>query len=92
VIERAIINSRGPVLRIKEDLSSSDAKAEMAATKTLEQMERDHITRILEDLNWRIDGPRGGARLLGINPSTLRNRMTKLGIQKPNGKSNGNSD
>jgi len=87
VIERAVINSRGSVLRIGEDFSpSGDETLVVASIRTLEEMERDYIIRILQDLRWRIDGPQGAARVLGINPSTLRTRMRKLGIQKPNGR------
>jgi formate hydrogenlyase transcriptional activator len=87
VIERAVINSRGSVLRIGEDFLTSENDTLAVPVKTLEEMERDYITRILQDMRWRIDGPQGAARVLGINPSTLRTRMGKLGIQKPNGKS-----
>jgi PAS domain S-box-containing protein len=86
VIERAIINLRGTVLKIHEDFPIREAELLAASVKTLEDMERDHIAKVLEDLNWRIDGPRGAARVLGINPSTLRTRMAKLRIQKPNGR------
>ena len=86
VIERAVINLRGTVLRVHEDFSAREAQALTATVKTLEEMERDYIVHVLEDLHWRIDGPRGAARILGINPSTLRTRMIKLGIQKPNGR------
>jgi PAS domain S-box-containing protein len=84
VIERAVINSTGPVLRIREDFSTQASETSATSIKTLEEMEREYITRVLEELDWRIDGPRGVARLLGINPSTLRTRMGKLGIQRPN--------
>jgi PAS domain S-box-containing protein len=87
VIERAVINSRGSVLRLQEDLTLRQTEISLASTKTLEETERDHITAVLSELNWRIDGPRGGARVLGINASTLRTRMAKLGIHKPNGAS-----
>ncbi|UCG00250.1 MAG: hypothetical protein JSV89_20745 [Spirochaetaceae bacterium] len=40
-----------------------------------------HIKRILTKTNGKIHGPGGAAELLGINPSTLRNRMNKYGIQ-----------
>jgi formate hydrogenlyase transcriptional activator len=89
VIERAVINSRGSVLRIGEDFLTSEGENLAVPVKTLEEMERDFITRTLQDVHWRIDGPQGAARVLGINPSTLRTRMGKLGIQKPNGKSFG---
>jgi DNA-binding NtrC family response regulator len=84
VIERAVINSSGSVLRIREDFSTQEAEALGTTVKTLEEMEREYITRVLENLDWRIDGPRGVARVLGIHPSTLRTRMVKLGIQRPN--------
>jgi len=83
VIERAVINSRGRVLELQDDFSRLEAETLADSVKTLEAMERDYIIKILEDLSWRIDGPRGAARVLAINPSTLRTRMAKLGIQKP---------
>ena len=86
MIERAVINSQGPVLRIRDDLTINDAKNEAKSIKTLEETEREYIQKVLQIQNWRIDGPRGAAVVLGINPSTLRTRMAKLGINKPNGK------
>jgi PAS domain S-box-containing protein len=83
VIERAVINSRGPVLRIHEDFATHEAEVLAASVKTLEELERDYIVQVLEDLNWKIDGPNGAARVLGINPSTLRSRIAKLEIKKP---------
>jgi transcriptional regulator with GAF, ATPase, and Fis domain len=49
---------------------------------TLDEAERNHIRRAMKVANGRIHGPRGAADLLGINPSTLRSRMAKLGIEK----------
>jgi formate hydrogenlyase transcriptional activator len=83
VIERATITSRGSVLRIGDDFGKLAAEQLEQASQTLEDMERDYILRILADAAWRIEGPHGAARLLGMNPSTLRTRMIKLGIQKP---------
>jgi formate hydrogenlyase transcriptional activator len=48
----------------------------------LETVERDYILRILEQTNWVITGPRGAAKILDVNPSTLRNRMKKFGISR----------
>ena len=42
-------------------------------------MERDHIVAVLERVKWRIRGAGGAAELLGMKPSTLESRMTKLG-------------
>jgi transcriptional regulator with GAF, ATPase, and Fis domain len=50
--------------------------------QTLESVEKEHITHVLDQTGWRIEGPNGAARILGLNPSTLRTRMVKLGIQK----------
>ena len=48
-----------------------------------QDIEIDHITRVLEETGWRIEGPKGAAVILDMNPSTLRTRMRKLGIKKP---------
>jgi formate hydrogenlyase transcriptional activator len=50
---------------------------------TLENTERNHIIRALKETQWVVHGKKGAAELLGINPSTLRSRMEKLGIKKP---------
>ena len=47
---------------------------------SLEEVERQHIVAVLKEANWRIEGERGAARLLKLQPSTLRSRMQKLGI------------
>ncbi len=83
VIERAVINSHGPVLRIAEEFAEREAGESGETNKTLGEIERDYVVRILNITHWRIEGPQGAARILGINPSTLRARMIKLGIQKP---------
>ena len=49
---------------------------------SLTDIERRHIVSVLERTAWRVDGPTGAARLLHLNPSTLRSRMKKLGIQR----------
>jgi transcriptional regulator with GAF, ATPase, and Fis domain len=51
--------------------------------KSLQEIEAAHIVRVLETTNWRIDGPKGAAIILKVNPSTLRSRMRKLKINKP---------
>ena len=48
----------------------------------LEQVERQHILSTLKRSGWRIEGPSGAANLLRLNPSTLRSRMKKLGIER----------
>jgi formate hydrogenlyase transcriptional activator len=48
----------------------------------LDEVERRHIVAVLKESAWRIEGVKGAARLLNMNPSTLRSRMKKLGIQR----------
>lgn len=48
----------------------------------LEQVERRHITRALEECGWAVEGARGAAQRLGLDPSTLRYRMKKLGVRR----------
>lgn len=82
VLERAVINTQGTVLRIVDHFEEPHVEEVSRSDKTLEEMEREYITRILENTGWRIDGRKGAAKILGLNPSTLRTRMAKLGIQK----------
>ncbi len=84
IIERAAILSSGTTLEL--DLSVVSTSSPSTVTKrgtTLQEVERGHIRQILEDTAWRIEGPQGAAKYLGLKPSTLRSRMQKLGITKP---------
>jgi transcriptional regulator with GAF, ATPase, and Fis domain len=51
-------------------------------TGTLEEVERAYINKVLIGTSWKIEGPNGAAKILGLNPSTLRGRMRKLNIKK----------
>jgi formate hydrogenlyase transcriptional activator len=90
VLERACVLSRGPVVEIVEELRPAPARAPAAgvalaqhdAIVTLEESERIHIRQALAATGGRVHGADGAAALLGINPSTLRSRMKKLGITK----------
>ena len=83
VVERGVINCSGPVLRIAEQFESlSTSESAKTKARTLEEVERDHIIRVLEEAYWKIEGPGGAAEILGLNPSTLRTRMAKLGIRR----------
>src|SRR5262252_1306456 len=53
------------------------------ASQTLAAVERLHIVRVLQAVDWTIEGPRGAAVRLGLHPSTLRSRMRQLGITRP---------
>jgi chemotaxis protein methyltransferase CheR len=83
VIERALINTQGSILRLSDRLETP-GKADLSATprRTLEDVERNYIISILEETNWKIAGKNGAAAILGLNPSTLRGRLLKLGIRR----------
>ncbi len=83
VIERAVITSPGPVLRLADPLEREADEAGEEPLRGLEAMERDHILKILQKTDWKINGEGGAASLLGLHPSTLRSRIKKLGIKRP---------
>ena len=87
VIQRAIILSSGGVVSINDVCLSSLSETAagpggFSGETTLQAVERDHILRILASTSWRIEGPRGAARALGLKPSTLRSRLQKLSIRR----------
>jgi transcriptional regulator with GAF, ATPase, and Fis domain len=49
---------------------------------TLEEVEREHILKVLEACDWKISGDDGAANILNLHPNTLRSRMEKLDIKK----------
>jgi len=84
IIERAVITSRGTRLQILDRLVNSLKASEQKAQdgKGLAELQRDHILQALEKTGWRIEGKKGAATMLGLNPSTLRSRMRKDGIRR----------
>jgi PAS domain S-box-containing protein len=94
VIERAVIITKGPGLRLIDRLDSralesdaylyeTEASKRDADFETLVESEYNLILRTLKKVHWRVEGVGGAADLLNVNPSTLRSRMRKLGIVKP---------
>jgi PAS domain S-box-containing protein len=96
VIERALILGRSAELDVPPELlglpiappsppaprTPPAARTAASAAATLEEVERAHIVATLQGTGWRIEGPHGAARLLGLHPSTLRSRMEKLGVRR----------
>ena len=84
VIERAVILSPGPVLRLSHRDLSSRVPPDQGADRyqTLDEVERNHILRTLKETRWVLSGPSGAATRLGLNRSTLYFRMKKLGITR----------
>ena len=90
IVERAVVLATGPVLTVDAELlSSSDDMQAPPALETsthdgqpmsLRDAERRHIETVLKQTKGVIEGPEGAARILNLNPNTLRSRMKKLGV------------
>jgi PAS domain S-box-containing protein len=79
-IESALITSLGGKLNFDLPTIKGSKPKEL---KTFEEMERDYIIQVLKEKKWKIGGEDSAASVLGLNVSTLRGRMRKLGIKKP---------
>jgi PAS domain S-box-containing protein len=90
VIERAVILSSTAQLRVEGAIAAQEVSGNTVDKtpasdddhRTLEQVEREHIQRVLTQTAWRISGIHGAAGILDLHPNTLRSRMKKLGISK----------
>lgn len=97
VIERAVILSRGKVLRLDlamsdilnaPEMNDTDAPPQRQGSPLLTEdemraLERRNTLLALEMAQWRVSGPNGAAKLLGIKPTTLADRIKKFGLVKP---------
>ena len=85
VIERAVILSPADELLLDPgSLGPTRVESTVAGQDNLDAIQRVHIRRVLDDCDWRINGPDNAAERLGIHPNTLRHRLKKLGIERPN--------
>jgi transcriptional regulator with GAF, ATPase, and Fis domain len=81
-IERGVILSRGPVLRLPLTELHQLPEFEPSVSNTLETQEREHIIRVLRETKGVIGGPSGAAARLGLKRTTLNSKMEKLGITR----------
>src|SRR5438309_1508641 len=81
-IERSVILTSGHVLHAPLASLKSAVEAESFGAVTMEDAERDHICKTLEQTGWVVAGPNGAAARLGMKRSTLYFRMQKLGISR----------
>jgi len=83
IIERAVITIEGNKLTLSEILPKvTSTISSEGESKTLEEVEREHIIRVLEKTNWQVSGDKGAAKILGMKRTTLEARMKKLNIEK----------
>ena len=94
VIERAVILSRGNVLRLEASLPGAVSNtvgttADMSdapgflTEQEMRVFQKKNTIAALKQADWRVSGPGGAADLLGIKPTTLADRIRTLGISKP---------
>ena len=87
LIERAVILSRGSVLEVPlaelRQSANGNLVDQLQGSIKLEAVEREHIMKVLREAGWVIGGSAGAATRLGLNRTTLNNRMRKLGITRP---------
>ncbi len=81
VLERSVIVTSGPRLRIPKDAFDTQFTEPMGVVP-LADAERRHILEALTATNWIVGGPKGAAALLGMKRSTLQSRMQKLRIRR----------
>jgi formate hydrogenlyase transcriptional activator len=82
VIERAVILSQGSTLTVPR-AEFEGATPTTSTAVTLEDVEREHILRTLEQTGWVIGGPHGAADRLGLKRTSLVSTMRRLGIVRP---------
>lgn len=92
VIGRAAIIASGPTLQLPDGWnregkngglkSNGGVRANSEIANSLREIEKYHILDILHQTNWRIEGPKGAALILGVHPNTLRSGLSKFGIPK----------
>jgi predicted ATPase/transcriptional regulator with GAF, ATPase, and Fis domain len=91
VVERAAILAQGPTLELEGIFLGGDPSPEAASPartaggsvtglETLDDVQRLHILTVLKTTDGVIEGAGGAAKILGLNPNTLRSRMKKLRI------------
>jgi len=83
VIQRGVVLSKGPHFQLPPEEVTLFKTTGTTGIETLEENERGHIIKVLQKTGWKVRGPGGAAEILNINPSTLRCRIKKLKIAKP---------
>ncbi|MEQ8858482.1 MAG: sigma 54-interacting transcriptional regulator [Pseudomonadales bacterium] len=90
VIERAVVLTQGPKLRLEQVFTPSGAptvakprerSGEILTDEDFRELERANLLAALHKAEGRVSGAGGAAELVGLKPSTMAYRMKKLGIE-----------
>jgi transcriptional regulator with GAF, ATPase, and Fis domain len=87
VLERSVIISRGSSLELGEWVTLQLEPIPVSRESSSRELSRERIIEALDETGWRVSGPRGAAHLLGLKATTLEARMKRLGITRPNTRS-----
>jgi transcriptional regulator with GAF, ATPase, and Fis domain len=85
VVERSVIATGGTVLKLPKEFGRASPPSptrSLPVSRSLVDVERQHILEVLETANWQVAGPGGAAEVLGLHPNTLRSRLQKLGLAR----------
>ena len=80
LIPAIAVASRGDAFEARPRIGRNDPPT--SADRSLAETEKEHIIEVFKQTNWRIEGPNGAAAILKLNPSTLRSRIKKLGVER----------
>ena len=83
IIERAAVLAQGETIEVDESILGHERISAAPRSDKLEDMEHGHILGVLTRTGWKIHGEQGAAKILGMNPSTLRSQIKRLGIRRP---------
>jgi len=85
LIERGLILAHNGHLSFDQSLGAQvpEIEEKLPEMSSLSMVEKNHMLKVLKKVNWKINGAGGAAEILGLTPSTVRDRMKKHGIQRP---------
>lgn len=79
IVEHAMITTTDSKLRLRPPVQAPSE----TLIGSLEDVEREHIRRVLTRTGWRVSGKGGAAEVLGLKRTTLIAKINKLGIKRP---------
>lgn len=83
LVERSVILTQGTDLQVPISELQTTSDSTSSSMTALEEAERDHILRALQEAKWVVGGASGAAARLGVKRTTLQSKMQKFGIIRP---------
>lgn len=83
LVERSVILTQGTDLQVPISELQTTSDSTSSSMTALEEAERDHILRALQEAKWVVGGAAGAAARLGVKRTTLQSKMQKFGIIRP---------